>query len=182
VVVLVCVCVGGGGGYECVRKGFTHARSHPRAYKLKLCLARALTHIALRLQIRRAKGARVHSHTLPFACRYDARKVLEYTGHTAFFIAIVITQWADLLICKTRKLSIFDQVIQFIPVLEFMPVPSRSSVFALTHIPHVHRPRRLDTPTPPQRMSIHRPTMKPPTHASAFAHSSSTHNEAPHSR
>lgn len=40
---------------------------------------------------------------------FEARKELEYTGHTAFFIAIVIVQWADLLICKTRKLSIFEQ-------------------------------------------------------------------------
>jgi len=37
------------------------------------------------------------------------RKRLEYTGHTAYFIAIVVVQWADLLICKTRKLSIFQQ-------------------------------------------------------------------------
>jgi sodium/potassium-transporting ATPase subunit alpha len=40
---------------------------------------------------------------------YDQRKELEFTGHTAFFIAIVVVQWADLLICKTRKLSIFEQ-------------------------------------------------------------------------
>jgi sodium/potassium-transporting ATPase subunit alpha len=40
---------------------------------------------------------------------YDDRKKLEYTGHTAFFIAIVLVQWADLIICKTRKLSLFQQ-------------------------------------------------------------------------
>lgn len=40
---------------------------------------------------------------------YGQRKILEFTCHTCFFTAIVIVQWADLLICKTRKLSIFQQ-------------------------------------------------------------------------
>merc|ERR1739838_903434 len=40
---------------------------------------------------------------------YKDRKVLEYTCHTAFFVAIVIVQWADLIICKTRKNSVFQQ-------------------------------------------------------------------------
>merc|ERR1711988_2095836 len=43
---------------------------------------------------------------------YDQRKDLEYTCQTAFFVAIVIVQWADVLICKTRKLSIFQQGMQ----------------------------------------------------------------------
>lgn len=30
-------------------------------------------------------------------------------AQTAYFICIIVVQWADLLICKTRKLSIFDQ-------------------------------------------------------------------------
>merc|ERR1712036_198545 len=34
---------------------------------------------------------------------YKDRKVLEYTCHTAFFVSIVVVQWADLIICKTRK-------------------------------------------------------------------------------
>jgi sodium/potassium-transporting ATPase subunit alpha len=38
---------------------------------------------------------------------YDSRKQLEYTCHTAFFVAIVIVQWADLVICKTRYHSLF---------------------------------------------------------------------------
>ena len=37
---------------------------------------------------------------------------MEYTCQTAFFVAIVIVQWADVLICKTRKLSIFQQGMQ----------------------------------------------------------------------
>merc|ERR1719232_1739013 len=40
---------------------------------------------------------------------YKERKTLEYTCHTAFFVSIVIVQWADLIICKTRKLSVFQQ-------------------------------------------------------------------------
>merc|ERR1712065_56352 len=31
------------------------------------------------------------------------------TAQTAFFISIVIVQWADLLACKTRMLSLFQQ-------------------------------------------------------------------------
>ncbi|XP_046640615.1 sodium/potassium-transporting ATPase subunit alpha-B-like [Daphnia pulicaria] len=40
---------------------------------------------------------------------YDSRKQLEYTCHTAFFISIVVVQWADLIICKTRLNSLFKQ-------------------------------------------------------------------------
>merc|ERR1712172_213853 len=40
---------------------------------------------------------------------YADRKILEYTCHTAFFVSIVIVQRADLIICKTRKLSVFQQ-------------------------------------------------------------------------
>merc|ERR1712117_623073 len=40
---------------------------------------------------------------------YKDRKILEYTCHTAFFVSIVVVQWADLIICKTRKLSVFQQ-------------------------------------------------------------------------
>ncbi|CAE1329103.1 ATP1A [Acanthosepion pharaonis] len=40
---------------------------------------------------------------------YAQRKKLEYTCHTAFFVSIVVVQWADLIICKTRRLSLFQQ-------------------------------------------------------------------------
>ncbi len=40
---------------------------------------------------------------------YRDRKILEYTCHTAFFVSIVIVQWTDLIICKTRTTSIFKQ-------------------------------------------------------------------------
>merc|ERR1719348_2099566 len=40
---------------------------------------------------------------------YEARKNLELTCHTAFFTSIVVVQWADVIISKTRRLSIFTQ-------------------------------------------------------------------------
>ena len=40
---------------------------------------------------------------------YHERKILEKTCHTAYFVSIVIVQWVDVIICKTRRLSIFDQ-------------------------------------------------------------------------
>ncbi|XP_029033740.2 sodium/potassium-transporting ATPase subunit alpha-like isoform X2 [Osmia bicornis bicornis] len=40
---------------------------------------------------------------------YEQRKVLEYTCHTAFFVSIVIVQVADVMVCKTRRNSLFQQ-------------------------------------------------------------------------
>jgi len=40
---------------------------------------------------------------------YNERKVLEYTCHTAFFVTIVVVQWFVLLVCKTRRNSLFQQ-------------------------------------------------------------------------
>ncbi|VVC37998.1 Hypothetical protein CINCED_3A017786 [Cinara cedri] len=40
---------------------------------------------------------------------YQDRKSLEYTCHTGFFISIVVVQWANLIICKTRRNSITHQ-------------------------------------------------------------------------
>merc|ERR1712212_652740 len=40
---------------------------------------------------------------------YERRKIVEFTCHTAFFASIVIVQWADLIICKTRRNSVFQQ-------------------------------------------------------------------------
>ncbi|XP_031562163.1 sodium/potassium-transporting ATPase subunit alpha-like isoform X2 [Actinia tenebrosa] len=40
---------------------------------------------------------------------FKQRKILEYSCHTAFFVSIVVVQWADLIICKTRRNSIFTQ-------------------------------------------------------------------------
>ncbi|XP_043991302.1 sodium/potassium-transporting ATPase subunit alpha-2 [Gambusia affinis] len=40
---------------------------------------------------------------------YEQRKIIEFTCHTAFFSSIVVVQWADLIICKTRRNSLFQQ-------------------------------------------------------------------------
>ncbi|CAB1320986.1 unnamed protein product [Coregonus sp. 'balchen'] len=40
---------------------------------------------------------------------YEQRKIVEYTCHTAFFVSIVVVQWADVIICKTRRNSVFQQ-------------------------------------------------------------------------
>ena len=40
---------------------------------------------------------------------YAQRKNLELTCHTAFFTSIVVVQWADVIISKTRRLSVFKQ-------------------------------------------------------------------------
>ncbi|XP_056648179.1 sodium/potassium-transporting ATPase subunit alpha-like [Diorhabda sublineata] len=40
---------------------------------------------------------------------YEHRKELEYTCYTAFMISVVVTQWTDLIVCKTKVNSIFTQ-------------------------------------------------------------------------
>ncbi|XP_027200292.1 sodium/potassium-transporting ATPase subunit alpha-1-like [Dermatophagoides pteronyssinus] len=40
---------------------------------------------------------------------YDKRKILEYTCQTSYFVSIVVCQWMDLILCKTRVNSIFHQ-------------------------------------------------------------------------
>merc|ERR1712193_167041 len=40
---------------------------------------------------------------------YSQRKIVEYTCHTMFFVSIVVVQWADVIISKTRRLSVFQQ-------------------------------------------------------------------------
>ncbi|XP_008432188.1 sodium/potassium-transporting ATPase subunit alpha-2 [Poecilia reticulata] len=40
---------------------------------------------------------------------YEQRKIIEFTCHTAFFASIVVVQWADLIICKTRRNSLIQQ-------------------------------------------------------------------------
>ncbi|CAG10197.1 unnamed protein product, partial [Tetraodon nigroviridis] len=40
---------------------------------------------------------------------YEQRKIVEFTCHTAFFVSIVVVQWTDLIVCKTRRNSVFQQ-------------------------------------------------------------------------
>ncbi|KAM6994808.1 LOW QUALITY PROTEIN: sodium/potassium-transporting ATPase subunit alpha-3b [Tautogolabrus adspersus] len=39
---------------------------------------------------------------------YEQRKIVEFT-YTAFFVSIVVVQWADVIVCKTRRNSVFQQ-------------------------------------------------------------------------
>lgn len=47
---------------------------------------------------------------------YERRKIVEFTCHTAFFASIVIVQWADLIICKTRRNSILQQGMKYVHI------------------------------------------------------------------
>ncbi|XP_062373486.1 sodium/potassium-transporting ATPase subunit alpha-1-like isoform X2 [Sardina pilchardus] len=40
---------------------------------------------------------------------YEQRKMVEFTCQTAFFISIVVVQWTNLIICKTRRNSFFQE-------------------------------------------------------------------------
>lgn len=40
---------------------------------------------------------------------HDERKILTRKCYSSFFLSIVLTQVADLIICKTRRLSLFQQ-------------------------------------------------------------------------
>lgn len=51
---------------------------------------------------------------------YEQRKIVEFTCHTAFFVSIVVVQWADVIICKTRRNSVFQQGMKSVPSL-FLP-------------------------------------------------------------
>jgi len=48
---------------------------------------------------------------------YSQRKVLEYTCHSGFFAAIVMTQWTVLIACKTRRNSVFTQMLVWVFML-----------------------------------------------------------------
>lgn len=53
---------------------------------------------------------------------FESRKIVEYTCQTAFFISIVIVQWADLIICKTRMNSIIKQKMKYVNYLHAVAI------------------------------------------------------------
>lgn len=61
---------------------------------------------------------------------YEQRKIVEFTCHTAFFVSIVVVQWADVIICKTRRNSVFQQGMKSAPSL-FLPFLSLLFFFLL---------------------------------------------------
>ena len=70
---------------------------------------------------------------------YDQRKNLELTTHTAFFTSIVIVQWADVIISKTRRLSVFQQGMwyvfitreNFVSILLFLLISTFGTIISL---------------------------------------------------
>ncbi|GIY16383.1 hypothetical protein CEXT_602781 [Caerostris extrusa] len=64
---------------------------------------------------------------------YFNRKTLEYTCHTAFFVSIVIVQWADLIICKTRRNSVVHQG------MKRTTVGRDSHLYQFKHMMHVQQ-------------------------------------------
>ena len=50
---------------------------------------------------------------------YEQRKIVEFTCHTAFFVSIVVVQWADVIVCKTRRNSVFQQGMRSVQILSF---------------------------------------------------------------
>lgn len=64
---------------------------------------------------------------------YKERKVLEYTCHSAFLVSVVVTQWADLIACKTRRLSIFKQGRYESIVQQCLRLETKTSRYCLTN-------------------------------------------------
>ena len=69
---------------------------------------------------------------------YEQRKLLESTCHTGFFVTIVITQWADLIIRKTRINSVFQQGMKWGWVHVYV------YTYTIVHV-HAQKLRRLTT-------------------------------------
>ncbi|KAM6217233.1 sodium/potassium-transporting ATPase subunit alpha-4-like [Rhynchocyon petersi] len=73
---------------------------------------------------------------------YEQRKVVEFTCHTAFFVSIVVVQWADLIICKTRRNSVFQQGMKN-KVLIFGIVEETSLAVFLSYCPGLDKALRM---------------------------------------
>jgi len=65
---------------------------------------------------------------------FDQRVNLEQSAHTAFFVSIVLVQWADLIISKTRRLSIFQHGMRN-KVLNFALVFETVCALCITYVP-----------------------------------------------
>uniref|UniRef100_A0A6Q2Z0C2 Sodium/potassium-transporting ATPase subunit alpha n=1 Tax=Esox lucius TaxID=8010 RepID=A0A6Q2Z0C2_ESOLU len=62
---------------------------------------------------------------------YEQRKIVEYTCHTAFFVSIVVVQWADVIICKTRRNSVFQQGMRSVPLITSLYLKNKILIFGL---------------------------------------------------
>jgi len=68
---------------------------------------------------------------------FRQRQDLEQTAHTAFFVSIVLVQWSDLIISKTRRLSVFQHGMTNC-VLNFAIVFETVTALLLTYLPFMH--------------------------------------------
>uniref|UniRef100_H3CH26 Sodium/potassium-transporting ATPase subunit alpha n=1 Tax=Tetraodon nigroviridis TaxID=99883 RepID=H3CH26_TETNG len=66
---------------------------------------------------------------------YEQRKIIEFSCHTSFFVSIVVVQWADLIICKTRRNSLFHQGMSRNRVLIFGLVVETALAAFLSYCP-----------------------------------------------
>lgn len=69
---------------------------------------------------------------------YAARNELLYRCHSAYFLSIVIIQWADLIISKTRIMSIFKHGLFNNKILVFSLVLETALSFGFVYIPYVN--------------------------------------------
>ncbi|KII73495.1 Sodium/potassium-transporting ATPase subunit alpha [Thelohanellus kitauei] len=89
----------------------------------------------------RYDGSRVHlvsSDGFSQEWSYQARKDLEYSCQTAYFFTIVIVQIADLLISKTRMMSIFTQGVMRNAIVLIGIVSELLLALAITHVPQIN--------------------------------------------
>lgn len=70
----------------------------------------------------------IYNLFLPYRLTTRGKK-LEFTCHTAFFVAIVIVQWADLIICKTRRNSIVHQKMKYDQIFLILKINTTILIF-----------------------------------------------------
>jgi sodium/potassium-transporting ATPase subunit alpha len=69
---------------------------------------------------------------------YESRKVIEEAAQTSYFTSIVIVQWADLIICKTRVLSLFEQGMHNMPMNKAILFETCLAIF-ISYCPGIYK-------------------------------------------
>ncbi|KAJ3441746.1 sodium/potassium-transporting atpase subunit alpha [Anaeramoeba flamelloides] len=73
-----------------------------------------------------------------FGMDYEKRMEALRTAQTGFFISIIIVQWADLIISKTRRLSLFQQGLKKNKILLLGIVFETIFVIIICYVPYIH--------------------------------------------
>jgi sodium/potassium-transporting ATPase subunit alpha len=68
---------------------------------------------------------------------FNSRTAMERAAQTSYFCSIVIVQWADLIICKTRVMSIFQHGMKNMDMNKAMVFETCLAIF-LTYCPGIH--------------------------------------------